>query len=133
MNADALRRFSRYTLIGTLTFALDLLLLWILMEFLNAHILVAASLAFFAAVSLNYCINRSFAFKGTERTVWDGYKNFIAIAVVGAISTSMLLWVLVEQTDLHVAIARFVVALVVGIGNYLVNLYFNFRVVGKHL
>jgi len=93
---------------------------------------VATPISFLIAVSVNYAASRRFVFSGTERSWHGGYAYFIFAALAGAIVTTGLVAILVSLLGLYYLIARVLVAGIVGIANYLFNLYFNFRVVGKH-
>lgn len=129
---EAFIRFARYAAVGVSTLGFDLLLLAGLTEVLSVPYYVATPAAFLVAVSINYALSRTLVFKGTERPVHHGYLYFIGIAVAGALAITGAVYVLVTYASLHYLVARVLVAGVVGIVNYLTNLHFNFRVVGKH-
>lgn len=93
---------------------------------------VATYTAFLIAVSINYTISRHFVFRGTERSVEMGYFNMLAAAAFGAFVTMSLTVGVVKLTGIEAMLARLPVAAMVGIGNYLFNLYINFRVAGRH-
>jgi putative flippase GtrA len=126
------KRFLRYATVGGSTFAFDLVLLWIMTEFLSIPYLVSTALAFMVAVSINYFVSRKYVFKGTSRRIHHGYVYFILIAVGGALAVTGAVALLVTTLAMHYLVARVLVACVVGIGNYLFNLHFNFKVVGHH-
>ena len=128
----AVHRFLRYVLVGGSTFAFDLLLIWLLTEFLSVPYWLSTALGFGIAVSLNYFISRRFVFRGTARRLDHGYVFFILFAVGGAMFIASAVTLLVSLFALHYLTARILVAGVVGIGNYLFNLHFNFRVAGHH-
>ena len=125
-------RFARYTLVGGSTFAFDLVLLYVVTEFLGVPYYIATPGAFLVAVSINYLISRSFVFGGTERGHPVGYSVFISAALIGAAVTTFGVALLVTYAGLYFIVARVLIALLVGIGNYLFNLFFNFKVVGMH-
>jgi len=130
--SPALNRFLRYTLVGGGTFGFDLILLYVVTEYLGVPYYVATAGAFLVAVSINYFISRRFVFKGTERGMHSGYLYFILIALAGAAITTAGVALLVTYAGLYYMIARVLVAFIVGTFNYLSNLFFNFRVVGMH-
>jgi putative flippase GtrA len=128
----ALLRFLRYTLVGGSTFLFDLLLLFAVTTYAGVPYYLATPGAFLIAVSLNYLISRRFVFRGTERGHTVGYSVFIGIAVLGALFTTLGVTLFVTYAGLHFLVALVLTALVVGMGNYLFNLFFNFKVVGRH-
>lgn len=132
LNQPAVRRFLRYAVVGVSTLSFDLVLLYIATELLHIPYYVSTAGAFLIAVSINYFISRAHVFKGTERAIHHGYAYFIAVALLGAFLTTSLVTLLVSFVHLYYLFARVLVAGFIGIGNYLFNLYVNFRVAGKH-
>lgn len=132
LERKALVRFLRYTLVGGSTFLFDLLLLFVVTTYAGVPYYLATPGAFLIAVSLNYLISRRFVFRGTTRRHRVGYSVFIGIAVLGALLTTLGVTLFVTYAGLHFLVARVLTALVVGMGNYLFNLFFNFKVVGLH-
>lgn len=128
----ALRRFFRYTTVGVATFALDLLMLTFAVSVLGVPYYLATPISFLIAVSVNYAVSRHFVFRGSSRRWHHGYAYFIGVALGGAVATTALVAALVSYFGLYYLVARVVVAGIVGMGNYLFNLYVNFNVAGKH-
>lgn len=126
-------RFLRYASIGISTLTFDLLLIAALTQVFGVPYYISTPIGFLIAVSINYALSRHFVFRGTERPMRLGYVYFIAIALVGALTITGAVYLLVTYLGLYFLVARVLVAGVVGIANYLTNLYFNFRVVGSHL
>lgn len=128
----AFTRFVSYSLIGAGTFVFDLLLLYIFTDLLLINYLVAVGIAFLIAVSLNYQLSRRFVFKGTTRGHTTGYLYFIIIALLGLLLVTGSMYVLVEMVGLFYLFARVLIAIVTGVWNYLMNLFFNFKVAGVY-
>lgn len=132
LQSPAVLRFLRYTLVGGSTFAFDLVLLYVVTEFAGAPYYIATPAAFLVAVSINYLVSRKFVFRGTMRGHTVGYSVFIMAALLGAGVTTLSVTLLVTYAGLYFLVARVLTALIVGIGNYLFNLFYNFKVVGLH-
>lgn len=130
--SPAVKRFLKYATVGGSTFAFDLALLWVMTEVFLVPYLLSTALAFLVAVSINYFVSRRYVFKGTSRRMHHGYVYFILIACGGALAVTGAVALLVTLFSMHYLVARVLVACVVGIGNYLFNLHFNFKVVGHH-
>jgi len=128
----AIKRFLKYSSVGVSTFILDLLLLSIFVEQLKWWYLIATIVAFLLAVSLNYCISRTYIFKGTLRGMRAGYMRFVSMAVIGIILVAWGMKICVDLLGWNYIISRILIAAIVGMWNYLFNLYFNFKVAGKH-
>lgn len=132
LKGPAAKRFLKYTSVGVSTFLFDLLLIWLMTEFMGVPYWLSTALGFAIAVSVNYFVSRRFVFKGTERKIHHGYLYFIGVACGGALLITAAVTALVTTLALHYLVARVLVAGVVGIGNYLFNLHFNFKVAGHH-
>jgi len=128
----AAQRFFKYALVGGSTFLFDLLLLWVLTEFFAVPYQASTAFAFLVAVSINYFVSRRFVFKGTVRRMHHGYLYFILVACGGAAVVTGAVAFLVTFLSMHYLVARVLVACFVGVGNYLFNLHFNFKVAGHH-
>jgi putative flippase GtrA len=130
--APRVKRFLRYLSVGVGTFLLDLSLLYCATSLLGIPYYLATPCSFLIAISLNYLLSRRLVFKGTARSLHQGYVNFALIGIGGAAATTGLVFLLVHYVGLYYLVARVAVAGVIGIGNYFMNLYLNFKVVGDH-
>jgi len=128
----AVIRFFRYASVGFSTFLLDLLLLYVLIDLFLMNYVFAAGVAFLVAVSINYAISRVYVFKRSTRDVKTGYVNFLSIALVGLAFVMGGMYVLVSLYGFNYVISRVSIAGLTGFWNYLINLYVNFQVSGKH-
>ncbi len=128
MGRKTLIRFLRYSLVGASTFPLDMALLWFFVNTLSMNYLLAIGVAFLMAVSVNYSINRPWAFYGTRRGFWGGYGFFISIGVLVATLTVILTGLVTNLLEVHFLVARVLVAGFVGIVGFFINLYFIFKV-----
>ena len=121
-------RFIRYTVVGFTTFLIDLFLIYFLTEILHINYLISVGLAFIVAVTLNYHYSRKYVFCETTRELYQGYFNFLVIAILGLILIILLMAILVEVFSINYIVARVLVACLVGIYNYLTNLLLNFKI-----
>ncbi len=132
MDLKALKRFTKYSVIGVSTLAFDLVLLAGLTQLLSVPYYLSTPIAFLVAVSINYALSRRLVFRGTERPVHHGYMYFVLIAIMGAFLITAAVYLLVTFFAFHYLVARVGIAGFVGLANYLTNLHWNFRVAGKH-
>ena len=132
INNKALQRFLKYALCGGSTFLFDLLLLTLFMGTFKWSPAFSAGLGFLIAVSINYTLSRRFVFKGTLRSIHAGYIGFLVIAGTGLVFITAGMYFLVEVLGWNYLISRVLIAFFTGTWNYLLNLYVNFRVAGKH-
>lgn len=133
MNKRAVYRFARYYLVGGSTFLIDLVILFSLTNFFNTPYQWAVAIGFIIGISINYAVSRLWVFSGTERRLHHGYVYFLGGGIVSLTAVLTLVGILVEKVGIPLIFARLVVSGIVGMGNYLFNLYLNFKVVGKHI
>ncbi len=125
-------RFLKYSTVGASTFVLDLLLLYVFTDLWGIGYVLAAGVAFVIAVSINYFLSRRFVFKQTTRNHQTGYTNFLGIALGGMLLVMGGMYVCVSLLELNYLLSRIAIAAVTGFWNYLLNLFVNFQVAGKH-
>jgi putative flippase GtrA len=127
MSRHLVEMLVRNTVVGTSVFALDLLLLWALVEGLAVNKLVAATIGFVTASSLHYTLGRSWIFRGTSRHVLSGYFYFLINAGVGLAITILMFAAFIHWTTIDYLVARVIVSLFAGLATFLLNALFNFR------
>ena len=129
---QSLQRFLKYFGVGAATFLFDLAMLFVFIDVFRWNYIVSAGASFLVAISLNYYISRRHVFHGSLRSTHAGYAIFIGIALVGLVAVSGGMFFFVQVFGWHYISSRIVVALIVGVWNYVMNLYVNFRVAGRH-
>lgn len=122
-------QFLRYSSASSVTFLLDLALLWILIDFVHIQYLIAAAVSFSVATPLNYVFSRSWAFKGTGRHPATGSLYFLMIAGIGLILVVTLMALCVEILHFNYLVSRILVAGFVGLWNFLMNKCVNLKIV----
>lgn len=127
------QRFLRYSVAGGNTFLLDLLILWVLTEIFFVYYIFSATISYTLSTILHYYIVRSWAFKGTKRKPLAGYVLYSIILISGLLLSVGIMALFVEFFNLDVLISRIIAGLFVGVWNYALNLFVNFKTQGKPL
>lgn len=128
----AIKRFSKYATTGFATFIIDLAILFIFIDLFNLYYLLVSAFSFLIATTFNYFLVRKFVFNKTRRRVHTGYLFFAVLSMIGLVVVTGAMILLVEYFGWHYVFARAAaVSIVFGI-NYIINLHFNFQVVGEH-
>ena len=118
---------ARNTIVSILTFAFDIALLWLLVEFVGLSKVPAAAAAFVIANSLHYAIGRGWIFRGTDRRIAIGFIYFQVNSVVGLAITISLFAALIRWTPINYLVARVLVSVISGLSVFLLNAVLNFR------
>ena len=106
-------RLTRYGVAGGLTLVLDIVLLFILVEFLGIYYLLAAGTT-------------------SKSHVFKGYVYFIFFGILGIFLTVSLLAVAVEKLELNYLLGRWFVSIFVGLVLFVLNYNITFKM-GKEL
>ena len=121
------RMFGRNTVASTVAFALDLLILWALVEFAKLPRVTAAVLAYLLPMTVFYVLERVWVFPGSDRGVAKGFFYFMVNVGLGFLAMLAVYWSLLLLTDLHYLIARVVGSIVSGIVVFFLNGIYNFK------
>ena len=118
---------ARNTVVSCGIFALDLALLWVLVQAGGMNTLLAAAVAFIAANGLHYVFGRTWIFRGTDRSIGAGLLYFLINAAIGLVVTMALYAAILEFTPIHYLVARVLVSVVGGLTVFYLNATLNFR------
>ena len=135
MSHPELRRggklFVRNTWTSLIAFSLDLVILWVLVNFAGMAQIVAASIGFLVGISVHYLLSRKFVFPHSEREVGRGYIYFMLNAGVGLIVTIGLFWGLMALLpQVHYLVLRGIASIAAGVVVFVLNAVFNFKELG---
>ncbi len=119
--------FGRNTVASSIAFALDLLILWVLVELLHVPHVVAAVIAFILPMVVFYVLSREWVFPDTDRGVASGFAYFMFNVGIGFVVMLAVFWTLLEFTGLYYLVARVAASTVSGIVIFLLNGFLNFK------
>lgn len=116
-----------WILSGGTAIVIDLLFLYIFVEFCNLYYLLATTLAFFISASTNYTISHMLIFKQAEHTVARSYSTFMSISLFGLAAIALGMYVLVGIFHVHYLIARLFLAGTLGVSSFFLHKYISFK------
>lgn len=90
-----LRDMFKYGFVSSAALAVDVGLLYILVEYLNSHYLVAASIAFLCGLAVNYTLGKRFVFKKSKLPPIQEFIWYALIGIIGLLLNDFILYVLV--------------------------------------
>lgn len=123
------QRFVWYSAVGISTFFLDLGILYLLLSTTPIAQGLAIALSFAVGVTTNFLLCYYWVYRGTERNQLVGYLLFAGLALIGVTFVTLSTEWLYAAFGLNLYIARTLVAACVGIINFTLNTFFNFRLV----
>ncbi|MDG4825389.1 GtrA family protein [Asanoa sp. WMMD1127] len=119
------RELVGFAILGGCTLAVDLALLWALRRWTPLPVPVAVTVAYVAAVALNYVLNRVVTFRSHARVVGEA-SRYTAVAIADYVLTVSVTTALTAGGT-SLAIARPAAAAVVAILNYAAARWWIFR------
>jgi len=119
--------FFKYCAVGLVGTALDVGVLYLLIERGGWTLLPATSLAFAAAVVNNYVLNKVWTFGHRSKNDRKLFIKFLIVSCVGLVLTNALMFLFVELGGAWYVTAKLVTSAVVLIWNFLANKYWTFR------
>ena len=123
-----LYRFGKYSVVGITTFALDLALLILFTDYFGINPVPAAGTTFLIAITVNYLLSRRYVFHETAKSHLSTYVVFTLLGIGGLILVMSLMHFATTILKWHYVESRILIAGIVGILNYLLNLYVNFDI-----
>lgn len=119
--------FIRNAAASTLSFAVDLLLIWIMIERLGFDKLAAVAIGFVLANALHYALARIWVFRGTMRGLVSGYFYFLANALLGLAIILGAFALLTDLLGVPYMLARVAASLCAGTVVFVLNATLNFH------
>jgi putative flippase GtrA len=123
------KRGAKYATVGGGTYLFDLCLIYIMTTYLGVNTTLAVGLGYLVAVNLNFLLTYYYVYRGTTQTLGQGYLFFITLIFFGALIIAYGTTYLATEFSLPLLLARSIVAIMVGTTNFLINTFFNFKLV----
>ncbi len=120
--------FNRYFWAGSLTFAVDFVVLLTLTEMAGINYLWSNLVAVSIGIVVSYllCVHWVFQNRRYNQVVFE-FPLFVMTCVVGLVLNELLMWAFVEGVEIHYLVAKVAVTLVVFIVNFCLKKVILFR------
>jgi dolichyl-phosphate beta-glucosyltransferase len=125
------KSFIRYGIVGVLGTAVDVVSLYILVEFLKLPLLVATTGSFLLAVSHNFILNKIWTFENKSTNYKKLYIKFLLVSAIGLLLTDISMFLQAEVMGLWYIYAKLITSILVLAWNFLGNKYWTFSIKGR--
>ena len=125
----AVIRFIKYCLVGLTTSSLEVLLLFLLVQFVSIYYLIATTLAFIISDSLGFTLNFKWGFKESKTGTLRGYNFFILFSCLALVLTLLLMRFFVDTIGLHYILSRIIILSFTGLLNFSLNYAITFKMI----
>ncbi|WP_404479593.1 GtrA family protein [Novosphingobium sp. BL-52-GroH] len=119
--------FLRNAVASSACFAIDMVLIWLLVSQVGLDKYVAVTVGFLCANALNYVLARLWVFRDSDRGLFAGYVYFLGNALVGLAIILGGFALLTGPIELHYLVARVIVSLCAGTIVFILNATLNFH------
>lgn len=99
-----LEQYIRFCIVGATVFAFDFTMLWLFHHFLPK--LVAVSIAYLMAVTLHFCLNRSWVFEASRLPVAGHAVRYVLSVAATWACTVSLVWLSLRTVTGNVFVAK---------------------------
>jgi len=120
-------RFFMYDGVSAITFAVDLLIVWILTQFFGVYYLLSVAFGLVFAVFANYILCREYIFIGASRKFGREYFTSLIIAISAFGAILGLTFLLVDYLQWNYLAARISIGILIGLLNYIAESEFTFK------
>jgi putative flippase GtrA len=122
------RIFWRFAFSGGIATLTDIILLYILTEYLNIWYLVSSVFSFLVGSLTHFTISRYWVFQNLEKSYWRQYASFFLIHLGGLIINVLGLYLLVEFVGIYYIIAKLLVVVLGVSWTFWGNKKFTFKI-----
>ena len=119
--------FIKYAFVGCLGTAIDLGSLYLFIDRLHIHLLVATALSFLLAVVNNFTLNKFWTFQNKHSNVRKQFIKFLIVSTIGLILTEMCMALFVYVLNIWYMSSKLITSGLVLIWNFLANKYWTFK------
>ena len=120
-------QFIRFSLSGTIATLIDIILLYILTEYVGIWYLISSIFSFMAGSIAHFNISRHWVFKNHQQTFWRQYRSFFIIHLGGLTINTAGLYILVQFLHLYYILAKLMVVVLGVSWTFTANKKFTFK------
>ena len=124
--SSLVERFICFAGVGAVATAIQYMILFALVRFVNTNPVYASSVGFSVSALVNYFMNYHLTFKSKKRHR-DTITKFLSLATIGLILNSLVMEACTALTGLHYLFAQAIATAIVLIWNFSGNSIWTFR------
>lgn len=122
-----IKKFFKYSIVGVSGTILDLVFLFIFVEFLFLGVILGSVLSFIIAATNNFIFNKIWTFNNKSKEYRHQYIKFLLVSIVGLIITVFLMFVFNTLIGIWYILAKLMTSGIVLMWNFLGNRLWTFK------
>lgn len=128
MNGNGAVMFAKYTLVGSMGLILDMASLFVFVEYVHMHVLIASALAFMISVINNFIFHKYWTFKDKSHHFKKQFVSFFVISIINLGITVFCMYIFVDVFGIWYMISKLITATIVLIWSYTANKIWTFHI-----
>ncbi|MFH1457409.1 MAG: GtrA family protein [Patescibacteria group bacterium] len=121
------QQFFKFCVVGTIGAIIDIGGLFVLVEFVHIHYLLAATISFTVAVINSYFLNKYWTFQNKGNNHAKQFVIFVLVSVVGLLINLGVMYSLVEWLAVWYLLSKAIASIIVLFWNFFMNKYVTFK------
>ena len=118
-------QFFKFSIVGITCFIVDFVVLYVLKEFANMNVLLAAGISFTVSVILNYILSIYFVFDvDRHKNKKRNFVLFVVFSVIGLILTELLMNFGIDVLEINYMLVKVGATLIVMVYNFVTRKLF---------
>lgn len=123
---QSLFTFLKFGLVGLGGVVIDFSITWLIKEKITWSPYIANASGFVVAASVNWYLNRIWSFESQNQDILMEYSNFIAVALLGLLINTSILFLSIKRLNLNFYLAKTLAIGITTIWNFLANYFYTF-------
>ena len=121
MNSKLFKQIMKFGFVGGTAFLIDYLVMIFLTEVFSINYLISSVISFCTSVIYNYIMSIVWVFEvDEEKSKTQTFAMFIILSIIGLLINTVVMWLLVDGTDLMpYTIAKIIATAVVMVYNFI--------------
>lgn len=119
--------FVKYAVVGSIGTAVDVGSLYIFVDFMHIHVLVATAMSFILAVINNFILNKYWTFENRSSNIRKQFIKFLIVSTAGLVLTELCMTLFIYALKIWYIISKLLTSGIVLAWNFLANKYWTFR------
>lgn len=114
----------KFGIVGFLAFIIDYSVFYLLTDIIGVHYIISSVVSFIASVILNYILSIKWVFDVNKKQTIKDLIIFMILSTIGLLINVLILWVSVEQFNIHHMIGKLIAVFIVMIWNFVTRKIF---------
>lgn len=119
-----LKQIFKFGIVGICAFGIDYILLYVFVEFLNIHHLIASALSFIVSLIFNYIASIKWVFDVNQKQTYKEVMVFAILSIIGLGINQIVMYVMTDLWKVYYMISKLVATAIVMVWNFITRKIF---------